>query len=285
MSVISKNPSSEAINSEELELMLKVYNIGKKPLAKLLGWGETTIILYSKDNFPVNEYTVRLKELFNNPAEYAGLLLENADNISKIAFKKSYDAICSYFPLDAISEAAIFAIGYLERKSSWPGHESDSISLLRLESILFWSQVISVSLFDKPLFDEDYQPGRSGFPYRSIEDRVSRYDCIRPEGLYSANNMYTPTSQEQDIIKLVADVFEWYGSRSLSTLAEAEHFRLCGPKGARKRRIVTTDILKKCYSEVFEQAKVKKMKDFEGYIHKRMAFVRREVQKQGSEPG
>lgn len=285
MPVTSKNPSSNAINSEELELMLKVYNIGKKPLAKLLGWGETTIILYSKDNFPGNEYTVKLKELFNNPAEYARILLENADAISKIAYKKSYEAICSYFPLDAIGEAAIYAIGHLERNNSWPGYEGDGVSLLRLESILFWSQVISVSLFDKPLFDEDYQPGRSGFPYRSIEERVSRYDCIRPDGLYPENNMFTPTEQEQDIIKLVADVFAWYGSRSLSALAEAEHFRLCGPKGARKRRIVTTDILKKCYSEVFEQSKVKKMKDFEGYIHKRMAFVRREVQKQGNEPG
>ena len=278
MPVPSKNLTSDTINAEELELMLKVYNIGKKPLSKLLGWGETTIILYSKDNFPVNEYTVRLKELFNNPADYARVLLDNAGRISNIAYKKSYEAICSYFPLDAIGEAAVFAISYLEKSNNWPGHDSDGVSLLRLESILFWSQVISVGLFEKPLFDEDYQPGRSGFPYRSIEDRVTRYDCIRPEGLYPDDNMFTPTSQEQEIIKLVADVFAWYGSKALNALAEAEHFRLCGPKGARKRRIVTADILKKCYHEVFEQAKVKKLKDFEGYIHKRMSFVRREAQ-------
>ena len=278
MPVPSKNLTSDTINAEELELMLKVYNIGKKPLSKLLGWGETTIILYSKDNFPVNEYTVRLKELFNNPAEYARVLLDNAGRISNIAYKKSYEAICSYFPLDAIGEAAVFAISYLEKCNNWPGHDSDGVSLLRLESILFWSQVISVGLFEKPLFDEDYQPGRSGFPYRSIEDRVTRYDCIRPEGLYPDDNMFTPTSQEQEIIKLVADVFAWYGSKALNALAEAEHFRLCGPKGARKRRIVTADILKKCYHEVFEQAKVKKLMDFEGYIHKRMSFVRREAQ-------
>ncbi|MCR5324494.1 MAG: hypothetical protein K6E85_14645 [Lachnospiraceae bacterium] len=275
---VFKDNSPDHINPEELDLMLKVYNIGKKPLAKLLGWGETTIILYSKDKFPENEYTIRLKELFNNPAEYARVLLENGSSISNVAYKKSYDAICEYFPLDTITEAALFTISYLEKTNSWPGHDSDGVSLLRLESILFWSQVISISLFGKPLFEEDYQPGRSGFPYRSIEDRVSRYGCIRPDGLYPENNMYTPTEEEREIIKYVADVFAWYGSRSLNTLAEAEHFRLCGPKSARKRRIVSTDILKKCYSEVFEQAKIKKLKDFEGYIHKRIAFVRREAQ-------
>ena len=276
-----------AINAEELEIMLEVYKIGKKPLSKLLGWGETTIILYSKDGFPENEYTARLKELFNNPAQYAEVLLENADAISSVAYKKSYDAVCGYFPLNAISEAALFVADYLGENLRTPiradyGYDTtgDGISLLRLESILFWSQVLSVGLFDKPLFEEDYQPGHSGFPFRSIEERMLRYNCIRPGKLYPDNNMYTPTLQEKEILMTVADALAWYGKRALNTLAEAEHFRLCGPKGARKRRVVTAEILKRCYSEVFEQAKVKKLKDFEGYIHKRMAFVRKETVRQ-----
>ncbi|MBR4724327.1 MAG: hypothetical protein IK071_00920 [Lachnospiraceae bacterium] len=283
----NKNTPTNGINAEELEIMLKVYKIGKKPLAKLLGWGETTIILYAKDGFPGNEYTVRLKELFNNPAEYAEVLLENGGAISNVAFKKSYEAVCGYFPLNAVSEAALFAANYLGENLGTPvrndyGYNSvgDGVSLLRLESILFWSQVLSISLFDKPLFEEDYQPGHSGFPFRSIEERLVRYNCIRPGKLYPDNNMYTPTLQEKEIIMTVADAFAWYGKKSLNALAEAEHFRLCGPKGARKRRIASAEILKRCYSEVFEQAKVKKLKDFEGYLHKRMVFIRKELAKQ-----
>ena len=274
----TNDPQSTAINSEELEIMLKIYKIGKKPLAKLLGWGETAIILLSKEGFAVNEYTVRLKELFDNPAEYAGVLLENADRISSVAFKKSYEAVCSFFPLNAIGEASGFVIGYLNESGTWSC--SDGTSLLRLETILFWSQVISVSLFDKPLFDEDYQPGRSGFPFRSVEERITKYGFIRPENLYPDNNMYTPTQEEQEILRTVADAFSWYGAKALNVLAEAEHFRLCGPKGARRRRAASAVILRNCYSEVFNQAKIKKLKDFEAYLHKRMTFVRKESTRQ-----
>ena len=246
-----------------------------------MGWGETAIILLSKEGFPENEYTVRLKELFDNPAEYADLLLENADSISGVAYKKSYDAVCSFFPLNSIGEASRFVAGYLEGSGSWSC--SDGTSLLRLETILFWSQVISVSLYEKALFDEDYQPGRSGFPFRSVEERLAKYNCIRPDKLYPENNMFTPTQQEQEILRTVADAFSWYGARSLNMLAEAEHFRLCGPKGARRRRTASAEILKKCYSEVFNQAKIRKLKDFESYLHKRMTFVRKESTRQNTE--
>lgn len=269
------------INSEELEVMLNVYKIGKKPLARLLGWGETSIILFAKEGFPENEYTVRLKGLFDNPAEYAQVLLENGDRISNVAFKKSFDAVSSFFPLNAIGEASRYVASYLMNSGTWSC--SDGTSLLRLETILFWSQIISLSLYDRPLFDEDYQPGRSGFPYRSIEERITKYNCIRPDKLYPDDNMFIPTSQEQEILTTVADAFSWYGSRSLNLLAEAEHFRLCGPKGARRRKAVSAVILKNCYSEVFEQARVKKLKDFETYLHKRMAFVRKESTRQTGE--
>ena len=35
------------ITKEQLQDLVKKYNIGKKPLSKLLGWGETTVLLYS----------------------------------------------------------------------------------------------------------------------------------------------------------------------------------------------------------------------------------------------
>ena len=45
------------ISSEEIKLILDRYRIGKKPLAKLLGWGETTIIRYMEGDVPTNEYS------------------------------------------------------------------------------------------------------------------------------------------------------------------------------------------------------------------------------------
>ena len=45
------------ITVDEIKQILDEYCIGKKPLAKLLGWGETTIIRYMEGDIPTNEYS------------------------------------------------------------------------------------------------------------------------------------------------------------------------------------------------------------------------------------
>ena len=37
-----------SITKEQLMDLIKKYKIGKKPLSKLLGWGETTVLLYRR---------------------------------------------------------------------------------------------------------------------------------------------------------------------------------------------------------------------------------------------
>ena len=275
MTYFDKNVSGTGITAEELDKMLASYNIGKKPLARLLGWSDTTIILYSGEGLPKNEYTCRLKELYKDPDLYTEILLSNKEKISPVALRKSCEALNSMFPLTSIGEAARYVTYYFGRSASQ--QSSDDLSLLRLETILFWSQIISLCLFEKPLFDEDYQPGRSGLPFRSIEERLSKYGCIRPEKLYPDDNMFAPTVQEKEILQIVTDAFSWYGSRAIEAITEAEHFRLCGPKGARRRKTASAEIIMRCYGEVFDQARVKKLKDFENYLHKRMTFIRRET--------
>jgi DNA-directed RNA polymerase subunit H (RpoH/RPB5) len=54
---------NEIISTDEIELILARYNIGKKPLAKLLGWGETTIIRYLEGDIPTLEYSNKLKSI------------------------------------------------------------------------------------------------------------------------------------------------------------------------------------------------------------------------------
>jgi hypothetical protein len=50
------------ITADEIKLILDRYRIGKKPLAKLLGWGETTIIRYMEGDIPTNEYSNKLRQ-------------------------------------------------------------------------------------------------------------------------------------------------------------------------------------------------------------------------------
>ena len=268
---IKDTAGAPSFSSEELQAMLERYKIGKKPLARLLGWGETALIIYGKDGFSDNGYSAILHEINDNPAVYAEILMNNRDRISSIAYRKSFEAVCAIFPLDSIGEAALYVNEYLSENAA--EYNDDGISLLRLETILFWSQVISLCLYGKPLFDEDYHPLKNCLPYRSVEDRTVRYGCIRPLELYPKDNLLAPTTEEREILSVVGDIFSWYGSKALAGLQEAEYHRLCGPRSEKKRRSASVDILRKCYNEVFEQAKVRKLKDFEGYIFKRINYL------------
>ena len=73
----SDRQADSGITREELKDMLQKYNIGKKPLSKLLGWGETTILLYLREDeeeLPDNEYTRRLKNLYTHTTGFLSLL-------------------------------------------------------------------------------------------------------------------------------------------------------------------------------------------------------------------
>ena len=266
------DPLRIPISGSELEAFLKLYNIGKKPLAALLGWGETAIIQLLKDDIPANESTFRLKALFDDPTLYADLLLSGSGRLSPVAFKKSLKALQGLFPLTKVTEAARYVCSYPER-TQYP--QTEAVSPLRAETILFWSQVISVCIYDSALFEDDYQPGKSGMPYRSVEELMSRYGCIRPEGIYPVDNKCTPAQNEKEILDSVADSFSWYGEKAMYSIMEAERFRLCGPRGAHRRKTVSREIIRRCYTEVFEQAKVRKLRDFENYLHKRMNYLTR----------
>ena len=276
MAIEHDRRESAGITREELAAMLEKYNIGKKPLSKLLGWGETTILLYlkSEEELPDNEYTRRLKNLYTHTTGYIALLNSAQGRISDVAVRRSIEAVRQLFPRTQICEAAeyVMQLNALNRL----GLEGEGMSLLRLETILFWSQIVSLCLYGRPVFEDDYVPGRTGMPYRAVEERILSVGCIIPEGLYDETDMFelTITQEQREILAFMVRTFDWYGTTALVELMEAERFRLCGPKGARKRRTASKEMLKKCYGEVFAQSKVRKLKDVEGYLNKRISYVR-----------
>lgn len=75
------------IKVSQIEELLERYNIGQKPLALLLGWGESTIIRYVQGLMPSQEYSERLMELFN-PYKMRDILERNKNRVTELAQKK-----------------------------------------------------------------------------------------------------------------------------------------------------------------------------------------------------
>lgn len=266
------------ISKAELQDMLQKYNIGKKPLAALLGWGETTILIYmNQDEIPKNEYSDRLYRLYASPGEYLDLLINNQNNISDVAFRKSLSAVTENINNNKLLSAAQYVLDISE----------DYVSVCRLQNILMWSQIISLVLFDKALFPENYQPTRGNYPYKTVvtfyetkgflfsDIRKSTNGILENHKKVGMSFMTLPDENEKLIIRVTADMFAWYGDKALSQLLAAERFRLCGPPTQNRKRIVSNDLMKKKYQEVFEQARIKKIKDVQGFMAKRLEALRK----------
>jgi len=76
-----------------LEKILEIpqkYNIGKRPLSLLLGWGEMTFSRYCEGDMPTKQYSDILQKIYDDPAYYKELLEKNKENLKSLqAYKKS----------------------------------------------------------------------------------------------------------------------------------------------------------------------------------------------------
>lgn len=283
--------ASRAITKTELLEMLDSYGIGKKPLARLLGWGETTVLLYAEeDTMPDNELTRRLHELACDPVGYAWLLCSNRDRITDVAYRKSLTAVGQLMPMTKLLRCVDFIVNETRME------EHAEMSLLRVETILFWSQVISLCFMGVPLFEDVFRPDDRGMPYSAPVERLKRTGrlalSLPPECLQrmseaekeaakhrkeeNGSSSFRLSLADKEILFFTTNIFAWYGYDALERLMEAEHYRLCGPAGARRRKSVTDETIRKCYSEVFGQNKVNKIKDVDTFIQRRINYIRKQ---------
>lgn len=69
---------NEIVSTDMISGILEKYNIGKRPLSILLGWGEQTVSRYLDGNIPSKKYSDELKRLYEDP-EYYYSMLERED--------------------------------------------------------------------------------------------------------------------------------------------------------------------------------------------------------------
>ena len=81
------------IRIADIEKILDKYDIGKRPLSLLLGWGEGTLTRYVDGDTPSKPYSDMLNKILEDKEYYLEILEQNKDNISPVAFRKSMAAV------------------------------------------------------------------------------------------------------------------------------------------------------------------------------------------------
>jgi len=253
----------EMITAEEIKLILDHYRIGKKPLAKLLGWGETTIIRYMDGDTPTIEYSNKLQMLMKYPEYYYNLLLKRKDCLTKVAYRKSKQAVIDYIMSSKISAVAYYIINLC----------NGDISGRYIQYLLYYAQVFSLAICDMELFSEDCLVNNELIPYRKL------YDKMRESGIHNleiGKDYLMPN--EKELVDLVFESMTWYGPRALETLILYDKSHMKISRDQDNNRIFSKETLKTYYKELFRGYQVRSMNDIGRYIDLQLKELKERAQ-------
>lgn len=198
------------ILNSEIEKILNMYKIGKKPLAKLLGWSEVTIIRYLNGETPNRLYSDELYKILESSKYMEQLLIRNKENITEKAFNSCIKALKRK---DNESEINLIA-NYIIQKVD--------ITPLALEKILYYCQAFYLAFFGEKMFRENCEAWRHGPVYPVIYHKYKNYSY---ETINEKSEFYFEEIIDEEKKKVVDNViksFSVYSSKILERMTHLE---------------------------------------------------------------
>jgi len=175
------------ITKDEIEGLLKQYDIGAKPLATLLGWSEATIIRYLKGQIPNRAHSDTLKRL-HDPREFETLFDQNQDKLTSPAKKKTANAlqaqVSDYMP--ALNEVDSRVRSLLDAYTNQPS-EFNGFTSFNLQKL------IQVILYFAAMEQYIYKTKMNKLLWYSDMLRYKRTGYTSLTGLSYKHNYYGPT--------------------------------------------------------------------------------------------
>jgi len=261
--------STTLISKEEILQILEKYNIGRKPLSILLGWGQTTILRYLNGISPTPEYSKELFHILRDPSYYLDVLDAHRERITELAYRKSRQAVQQLLVGSRLSLIAQYIIN----------RASGDISALRVQAILYYSQCFSLALCDRALFEDECSLHASAFiPYPNIYNNMREHGCRMLE-------ISTDMIPDEDLalIDQIYNSLEWYGPEAIRIVTSFERPALQMKLRRNKKKSMDSDIignisesmLKSYFSTILAGYNITKPREINSYFNKRSAEFRR----------
>lgn len=95
------------ISIQEINNILDKYQISKRPLSLVLGWGELTLTRFYEGFIPTIQYSDALKDILYNPKTFLNKLKKNKNLIKPRVYEKSFAAVSTILKEEKASSANI----------------------------------------------------------------------------------------------------------------------------------------------------------------------------------
>lgn len=233
------------ITVNEINDLIGKYNIGKKPLAELLGWGENTILRYIEGDMPSKIYSEELLKILNNSQYMIELLDKRPNVLTEVAERKVRNAI-KKSEEDNISEIDVIA-SYIIQKGA-------QITPLALQKLLYYAQGFFAAFFDSFLFQDECQAWVHGPVYVRIYEKYKSFvgNIIDEKVTYNFDEYIDESKRE--FLDLIVEFFGLYTGVALERMTHYEQPWLIARNGEdaseRGTNIIDKEIIKSYFKEV-----------------------------------
>ena len=207
-------------NIISLEKILEIpekYNIGKRPLSLLLGWGEQTFSRYYDGDMPTQQYSAILQKIYEDPSFYLSTLENNKEKLkSQLTFEKSKQATQMLLGTQQVSDTAKIdiVVNYLLCKC-------EDITPLALQKLLYYVQGFYYAFVNHFIFEENCKAWVHGPVFKDIYFKYREYKFDSISVCDSVDDLNLAVS-EKTIIDSVVKNLSCYSGKILEAFTHAE---------------------------------------------------------------
>ena len=261
--------AEEIITVEDIERLMKLYNIGKAPLSLALGFGEVTISRYLAGQVPSKEYSDIMLHALASATYMKELLDRNREKIGETAYKKAHIAATQMENLYvAVPVELLAVIAYIFSAL----HE---VTPLTLQKLLYYIQGNYAAIYDKPLFDAPCEAWVHGPVYRNVYNlfRDFKYNPIDDDRFVPLKERALPlTPEAKEVVDRVLDTFGMYSGKVLESITHKETPWLDARKGflpdETSHAEISLDAMKSYFKKVDEKYNIRTEDGLRKYIAK-----------------
>lgn len=240
------------ISLEDIKAIPEKYDIGKRPLSLLLGWGEQTFSRYFDGDMPTKQYSETLKRIYADPAFYLSLLERNKDNLkSNKAYEKSKGATEMLLSVPVASQQSKIdvVVDYLLS-------QCQDITNMTLQKALYYVQGFFYAFYHTFLFTEDCEAWVHGPVYRDVYRRYSNY-CFDPIDSVDEFDVSSLSGEEKSLLDSIVRHVCCYSGKTLESFTHTEtpwvSARTGLPVDASSNRIIQKQSIGEYFTSVKEK--------------------------------
>lgn len=214
--------NEKLISVSDIESILKKYNIGKRPLSLLLGWGEGTLTRYLNGDIPSKQYSDILQRILVDPAYMFQILEQNKDFITEHAYRLCKQALENINPGTVGKSIELKNESKIDSVVKYLLINSAEITPMALQKLLYYAQGFHKAFNGEFLFQEDCEAWVHGPVFRNVYYKYKDYGYNPIEGNILEYGKIELIETEEEILKSIIANFGCYSGRVLENMTHAE---------------------------------------------------------------